>query len=72
MLLMRFQKFYPKKYVKSIYDIDYQKLKANKIKCLIFDLDNTIALIDQEKLNQETIALFQKLKKDFTVIFTTN
>ena len=31
----------PTMYQKSIYDIDYQRLKKEKIKCLLFDLDNT-------------------------------
>ena len=34
--------YYPDMYQKNIYSIDYQKLKDNGIKCLLFDLDNTI------------------------------
>jgi len=37
------EKFVPDIYQKSIYTIDYKKLKKNGIKCLLFDLDNTIA-----------------------------
>ena len=33
--------FYPDAYQKSIYTINYDKLKENGIKCLLFDLDNT-------------------------------
>lgn len=33
--------FYPDVYQKSIYTINYDKLKENGIKCLLFDLDNT-------------------------------
>jgi len=36
-------KLVPDIYQKSIYTIDYKKLKKNGIKCLMFDLDNTIA-----------------------------
>ena len=32
--------FYPDIYQKSIYHIDYDKLRNNNIKCLLFDLDN--------------------------------
>lgn len=38
--------FRPDVYQKSIYDIDYMKLKNNGIRCLLFDLDNTLAPID--------------------------
>lgn len=33
--------FFPDVYQKSIYTINYEKLKYNGIKCLLFDLDNT-------------------------------
>ena len=32
----------PTMYKKNIFDIDYKKLKENGIKCLVFDLDNTL------------------------------
>lgn len=35
--------FVPDIYAKNIYKIDYKKLKKNGIKCLLFDLDNTLA-----------------------------
>ena len=37
----------PNNYYKNIYIINYQKLKENNIKCLLFDLDNTIATLSQ-------------------------
>ena len=36
------EKYVPDIYQKSVYDIDYSKLKSRGIKCLLFDLDNTI------------------------------
>ena len=36
-------KFIPDMYYKSIFDINYKKLKKMKIKCIAFDLDNTLA-----------------------------
>lgn len=38
-------KYLPDMYKKNIFDINYDKLKKKGIKCLIFDLDNTLALI---------------------------
>ena len=40
--------FRPDIYRQSIYDIDYKKLKEQGIKCLIFDLDNTLVPIDED------------------------
>ena len=36
-------KFIPDMYYKSIYDINYKKLLKMNIKCIVFDLDNTVA-----------------------------
>lgn len=44
-------KYLPDIYRKNIFDIDYNKLKKKGIKCLIFDLDNTLALIDSVKVD---------------------
>ncbi len=63
---------YPEMYQKSIFDIPYSKLKRKKIKCLIFDLDNTIALIDQKEITKETKDLFESLKKDFILVIISN
>lgn len=65
-------KFYPNMYQKGIQDINYKKLKKLKIKCLIFDLDNTIALIDQHMITDETKKLLTGLKKDFKVVIISN
>ena len=40
------QNFIPDMYQKSIYDIDYKKLKEKGIKCLLFDLDNTLVPVN--------------------------
>ncbi len=64
--------FRPKMYKKTIYDIPYQKLKEDGIRCLIFDLDNTLGLISHKNCPPETVELIQKLKKDFTVLISSN
>ena len=65
-------KYIPNMYKKSILDIDYDKLNDNGIKCLIFDLDNTIALIDENKIPNEVEQLFNKLSKKFTLVIISN
>ena len=65
-------KVVPDIYKKSIFDIDYDYLKEKGIKCLVYDLDNTLAKIDNNKLDKNTIDLIKKLKKDFSIYIVTN
>lgn len=65
-------RFYPNMYQKNIKDINYKKLKKLGIKCLIFDLDNTIALIDQHVITDDTKRLLMELKNDFQIIIISN
>ena len=62
----------PTMYKKNIFDIDYDKLKKNGIKCLVFDLDNTLGLIDEKECPKEAKKLLKKLKKDFTIYISSN
>jgi len=55
-------KFVADIYVKSIFDINYKKLKKNGIKCILFDLDNTISPINIKKPNNKTKELFEEIK----------
>lgn len=57
-----FLKFMPDIYQKSIFSINYNKLKASGIKCLVFDLDNTISPITVNVPDKKTKELFVKLK----------
>ena len=57
-----FDKFVPDMHYKSIYTIDYKGLKKKKIKCLIFDLNNTIAPLTLLKPNKKLMDLFDELK----------
>ena len=59
-------------YQKRIQDINYKKLKKLGIKCLAFDLDNTIALIDQHIITDEVKKLLLSLKKDFQIVIISN
>lgn len=63
----------PKMYYKNIYEINYQKLKKMGIKDLIFDLDNTIAIVDTDNaVSDAVIVLFENLKKDFNLYIISN
>ena len=64
--------FIPKKYVKNIFDIDYKQLEDNGFKIIIFDLDNTLGNIKEEKCNKEIVELINKLSSKFIVIVASN
>lgn len=65
-------KFIPDIYQKSIYAINYKKLKKNGIKCLLFDLNNTIASYDIDYPTDKLRELFYTLEEDFKVIIISN
>lgn len=66
------KKFIPTMYKKNIFEISYNKLKKKGIKCIIFDLDNTLALIDDDIIPEDTKKLCHKLKKDFNLVIISN
>lgn len=64
--------FLPDMYKKDIFDIDYKKLKEEDIKCILFDLDNTISPAKEVIYKDDVKDLFEKLKKDFKIIIFSN
>lgn len=62
----------PNAYQKSIYEIDYLKLKKLGYKNLIFDIDNTLMPVNEIKVTNELKELFKKLKKDFNICIVSN
>lgn len=64
--------FIPDIYQKSIYTINYKKLKKNGIKCLLFDLDNTVAPYKVSEPDTKVKELFARLQDDFKVIIISN
>lgn len=65
-------RFNPKAYQKDIFSINYNKLKKIGIKLLLFDFDNTIIEKGNCLVNDKTVELFKKLKKDFKVYVVSN
>ncbi len=66
------KRFIPDVYQKSIFTINYDKLKKKNIKCLLFDLDNTISPAKEIVLSSKVKKLFDKLKKDFRIVLFSN
>ena len=65
--------FVPDMYQKSIYYINYDKLLADGIKCLLFDLDNTCVPYEEKNPTDRLALLFEDLKdKGFKLIIFSN
>lgn len=65
--------YVPDIYQKSIYDINYKMLVSRGIKCLIFDLDNTLVPINESLPSEENKKLFKKIKDmGFKVYIASN
>lgn len=63
----------PDSYYPNIYEINYNKLKENNYNTLLFDIDNTIAKVDDLNVPQKTIELFDKLKQlNFKILLFSN
>ncbi len=65
--------YQPKMYYQNIFTINYDLLKKQNIKYLIFDLDNTIADCRTITPSKEVITLFNKLQKQgFQIYILSN
>lgn len=65
--------FRPDIYSKSIFDINYKKLKKKGIKCILLDLDNTIAPVNIDKPDSKTKKFLYDLKEEgFHLIIMSN
>ena len=64
--------FVPDIYSQSIYTINYKKLKKNGIKCLLFDLDNTIVSYKDTEPDKKLKEFFHFLEGDFKLIIFSN
>jgi len=63
----------PDMYRKSIYDIDFKKLKSYGIKCILFDLDNTLVTPFGKKISRKLKDYIEGLKDSgFKVIIFSN
>lgn len=64
--------FVPDMYQQSINTINYKKLKKRGIKCLLFDLNNTLTSYEDDYPTEKLRELMFELEKDFKVIIMSN
>ncbi len=62
----------PNAYYKSIFDIDYKRLKSIGINNIIFDVDNTLIPYEEYTLDKNYNNKINELKKDFNIIVMSN
>ena len=58
--------------LKNIYEIDFEELKAQGVKCIMFDLDSTVMVSKSASFLPETIEWFNGFVKDFEVAIISN
>lgn len=65
--------YIPDIYQKNIYTINYNMLISRGIKCLLFDLDNTLITVIEKYPKEETKTLFRNLKEEgFKIVIFSN
>lgn len=57
---------------KTVFEIEYDKLKEDGIKVIAFDLDSTVMKSKSGEFSREAISLFENLKKDFKLLIISN
>nr|MBQ8253738.1 YqeG family HAD IIIA-type phosphatase [Lachnospiraceae bacterium] len=55
------EQFYPKEYMESTYEIDFEKFRKEGYRAVIFDIDNTL-VEHGAPADERSIALIEKLK----------
>ena len=56
------EKYIPDIYQKSIYTIDYEQLRKRGIKCILFDIDNTLVPVYSKEIDDKLRNLFLNIK----------
>lgn len=58
--------------LKNVYEIDFEELKSQGIKCIMFDLDSTVMVSKSANFLPETVEWFNTFLKDFEVAIISN
>lgn len=67
------EKYVPDIYQESVFTINYDQLLERGIKCLLFDLDNTLVKVREKIPSEKVKKLFDELKaKGFKIIIFSN
>ena len=62
----------PDSNLENVYKINFEKLKQQGIKCLMFDLDSTVMVSKSARFTKETLDWFNTFINDFEVAIISN
>ena len=57
---------------KTVFEINYDRLKEQGIKAIAFDLDSTVMKSKSGEFSKEVLSLFENLKRDFSLLIISN
>ncbi len=57
---------------KTVFEINYDRLKEEGIKVIAFDLDSTVMKSKSGEFSKEVLSMFENLKKDFNLLIISN
>jgi len=58
--------------LKNVYEINFEELKSQGIKCIMFDLDSTIMVSKSGRFTKETLDWFNSFLNNFEVAIISN
>lgn len=58
--------------LKNVYEINFNELKQQGVKCIMFDLDSTVMVSKSASFLPETVEWFNSFLKDFEVAIISN
>lgn len=61
---MILERFFPDIYIRSVYELPLEELKARGIRGLAFDIDNTVAPFDVAEPEESIVELFAYLRRE--------
>jgi len=71
-IFLNAKKFIPKLYIKTFFDIDFDKLYENGKKIILIDLDNTLISYKEDMPDEKLKKHLLGLKKRFKIILVSN
>ena len=57
---------------KTVFEVDFDELKASGVTALVFDLDSTVMKSKSGVFSKEAMDLFENLNKDFLLLIASN
>ena len=64
--------FFPTVYRRCITDVTVDDLRRLEAKCVLLDVDNTLAIHDAPELDDAVVAWLDKMRTQFTLVIVSN